>query len=125
MLMTMALLWIGQIVFAWSQQTLDDLRYGRPRTTHVDHAVGHEKSLTKTHFVAMNLDGAVYIIEMPGGSPSTSRLLVGPRLVGPGADLAPVSLSFPGDPQHPDLLVRASGIEVKFRNTGSAYEPAP
>lgn len=125
MMIAMVLLWLGQTVFTWSQQSIDDLRYGRPRTTQVDHIVGHEKSLTKTHFVAINLEGQVYIIEMPGGSPGTSRLLVGPHLIGPGADLAPVSLSFPGDPQHPDLLVTVNGIQVKFHNTGSAYEPAP
>src|SRR5436853_4318889 len=46
MLMTMVLLWLGQTVFTWGQQSIDDLRYGRPRTTNVDHFVGHETSGT-------------------------------------------------------------------------------
>ena len=125
MLMAMVLLWLGQIVLNWATTLSDDLRYGRPRTTNVDHVVGHETGKTVTHFTALNLNGQVYIIEIPGGSPNISHLLVGPHLIGPGSDLAPVSLSFPGDPQHPDLLVRVSGIETRFHNTGNAYEPAP
>lgn len=57
MLMAMLLLWLGQMLWNWGQNTLDDLRYGRPRTTHVDHFVGHETGDIKTHFVAMNLGG--------------------------------------------------------------------
>jgi hypothetical protein len=123
MLMTVVLLWLGQLIWNWSQIVSDDLHYGRPRTTNVDHFVGHETGNTATHFTALNLNGQVYVIEIPGGSPGTAHLLVGPRLIGVGADLAPVALSFPGDPQHPDLLVRVNGIEVRFRNASSAYEP--
>ena len=71
----------------------------------------------------LHTDGQVYIIEIPGGQAGTSHLLIGPHLVGEGSDLAPVSLSFPGDPQHPDLLITVNGIQVRFHNTGSAYVP--
>jgi hypothetical protein len=122
-LIAMLLLWLGQLLFNAVLTLSDDLHYGRPRTTHIDHFVGHEAGSTATHFVTTNLNGQVYIIEMPGGT-TTSRLLVGPHLIGEGADLAVVSLSFPGDPQHPDLLVAVNGIQVKFHNTGTAFEPA-
>src|SRR5437764_672684 len=85
MLMAMVLLWLGQTVFVWSQQTLDDLRYGRPRTTNIDHIVGHETGKTVTHFTALNLDGQIYVLEIPGGTPRNSHLLVGPHLYGPGS----------------------------------------
>lgn len=124
MLMTMLLLWAAQSLLAWINVVSDDLHYGRPRTTQVDHLVSHETGNTPTHFIATNVNGQVYIVEIPGGNPGASHLLVGPHLIGPGADLAPVSLSFPGDPQHPDLLVTIDGIAVRFRNTGSAFVPA-
>ena len=123
MLCACLLLWLGQIVVNWGQNLSDDLRYGRPRTTNVDHFVGHETGHTPTHFVALNLSGQVYIIEIPGGS-NTVQILVGPRLIGAGSDLAPVTLSFPGDPQHPDLLVTVQNIQMRFHNTGSAYVAA-
>jgi hypothetical protein len=107
----------------FGQTVADDLRYGRPRTTNVDHFVGHEANHVPSHFTALNLGGQIYVIEIPGGNPSSSRLLVGPRLIGGGADLAPVTLSFVGDSQHPDLLIEAGGIQTRFRNTGSTYEP--
>jgi hypothetical protein len=123
MLCAFLLLWIGQILFNWITTLSDDLHYGRPRTTHVDHFVGHETGNTPSHFVAMNLNGQIYVVEMSGGNPNTTHVLVGPHLVGSGSDLAVVSLSFPGDPQHPDLLISAAGVQVRFQNTSNGYVP--
>ena len=123
MLMAMLLLWLGQMLWSWVGTVSDDIHYGRPRTTQVDHFVGHETGNTPSHFVAVNLGGQVYVIEIPGGSPNSSRLLVGPHLVGSGSDLAPITLSFVGNPHTPDLVVEVNGIEVKFHNTGSEYVP--
>src|SRR5262249_40899868 len=97
MLMAMMLLWLGQMLWSWVGTVSDDIHYGRPRTTQVDHFVGHETGKTPSHFIAVNLGGQVYVIEIPGGSPNSSRLLVGPHLVGQGSDEAPVTLSFVGD----------------------------
>ncbi|GHO63843.1 hypothetical protein KSC_027350 [Ktedonobacter sp. SOSP1-52] len=63
------------------------------------------------------------IFEVPGGDPEHARLLLGPRLVGPGADLAPLLLTFAGDARHPDLVVTVNGLQVMFRNTGTSYKP--
>lgn len=123
MLMTMLLLWVGQSIWSWGNTTMDDLRYGRPRTTNADQFVGHETGKIPSHFVALNLNGQIYVVEIPGGNASASHLLVGPHLIGPGTDLAPVSLAFPGDPQHPDLLIIVDGVQMRFHNTGDSYVP--
>lgn len=123
MLAAMLLLWLGQMLWNWGARVSDDLRYGYPRTTQLDRFVGHESGQTPTHFIATNVNGQIYIVEIPGGNPGASHLLVGPHLIGQGADLAPVLLSFPGDPQHPDLLVTVNGIAVRFHNTGNAFVP--
>jgi hypothetical protein len=125
MLTTMVLLWIGQLLWNWGSTVADDLHYGRPRTTNVDQFVGHETGNTPSHFIAVNLNGQIYVIEIPGGSTNTSHLLMGPHLIGSGSDLAPVTLSFPGDPHHPDLLITVSGIQIRFHNTGDAYVATP
>lgn len=122
MICALALAYLGQLGYSWGSTTLDDIRYGRPRTTQVDHFVGHELSSTPTHFTAINLKGQIYIIELPGGDPAHTRLLTGPHLAGPGIDLAPVSLDFSGDPHHPDLIVDVSTVQVRFHNTGQGYE---
>jgi hypothetical protein len=114
----------GHFLMEWGITLKDDLQYGRPRTTQVDHFVGLEHDTAiPTHFTAMNLNGQVYIFEMPGGDAEHTHLLVGPHLLGPGADLAPITLTFSGETHHPDLIVSVNGLQVRFRNTGSTYEP--
>jgi hypothetical protein len=123
MLTAMALLWMGQLIWNWGNTTLDDLKYGRPRTTNIDRFVGHEMGKTPSHFTALNLNGQIYVMEIPGGQADHSHLLVGPHLYGPGSDLAVVTLSFVGDTHHPDLLVRVDSVQVLFHNTGTTYAP--
>lgn len=114
----------GQFLVTWGTTLKDDAQYGWPRTTQVDHLVGHERDATiPTHFTAMNLKGQVYIFEIPGGDAEHTHLLIGPHLISPGADLAPVMLTFAGDTRHPDLIVSVKGLQMRFRNTGSSYEP--
>lgn len=124
MLETVLLLLVSQVVVPWAMKTADDLYYGYPRTTQVDHYVGHEQAGTPSHFVAMNLRGQI-TVELPGGNVRGAQLLVGPRLLGSGADLAPVRLRFVGDSQHPDLEVMVQGVQVCFHNTCTSYRPTP
>ncbi|GHO68377.1 hypothetical protein KSC_072690 [Ktedonobacter sp. SOSP1-52] len=114
----------GSVVFTWSSTLIDGVRYGYPRTTHVEHIVGHKRDpRVPTHFTALNLKGQVLIFEVPGGDPGHARLLQGPHLVGTGADLAPVMLTFSGDVKHPDLVVTVNGLQVLFHNRGTSYAP--
>src|SRR4051812_47939211 len=47
-------------VVHWTQIRMDDMAYGRPRTTHLDAVVGHGDSATQpTHFIAINLNRQV------------------------------------------------------------------
>jgi hypothetical protein len=125
MVLAVLLVWVAGILLHWAGQVADDLHYGRPRTTNADHRVGHEASGSAqlTHFIALNLDGQVYILELPGGHQTDARLLVGPKLVGADAALVPVTLDFVGDAAHPDLLIVAGEIEVRFHNTGTTFVP--
>jgi hypothetical protein len=134
------LLWIGLIWLAmivgwllftalagWWQVTLDDWRYGRPRTFQIDAVVGHNDSPTnKSHFIAINLNRHIEIIEFPGGDPTKAKVYIGPVLVGPGQDLAPVTLSFQdvnGDGR-PDMIVTVEGTHIVFINENGAFRPA-
>ena len=123
MLVTVLVLLVSQVVVPWGMKTADDVHYGYPRTTQEDHYVGHEQAGMPSHFVAMNLQGQITVVELPGGNLKGAQLLVGPRLLGPGADLAPVRLGFVGDSQHPDLVVTVQSVQVRFHNTGTSYRP--
>jgi hypothetical protein len=111
---------------SWVHTTLDDLRYGRPRTFQIDAFVGHDETAgLPSHFIALNLNGRIEIIELPGGDGSHARIYSGPQLYGPEADLVPVTLSFAdvnGD-HKPDMIVHFQETRIVFLNDGQAFRP--
>ena len=117
---------LGQMLLGWGQTTWDDIHYGRPRTFQTDAVVGHNDSAEHpSHFLAINLNRLVEIIEFPGGDATKARIYLGPSLVGSGEDLTPVTLIFRdvnGDGK-PDMLVDIQGSEVVFLNDGGHFRP--
>jgi len=126
MLATLALIAVLSIVTTWFATTLDDLRYGRPRTFQIDAYVGHNESPgMPSHFLAVNLHGRIEIIELPGGDASHARIYIGPQLYGSRADLIPVTLSFidvNGD-HKPDMIINFQGTQVVFINDQGGFRP--
>ena len=119
------LLIIGMSTLAsWWHVYQDDLHYGRPRTDQFDAVVGHNDSAqNKTHFVIINLNRRIQIIEIPGGDPSKSRMFTGPSLVGDGQDLTPAwgeAKDVNGDGK-PDLIVHVLDQQFIFLNDGSTF----
>ncbi|HEU5231045.1 MAG TPA: hypothetical protein VFU49_24705, partial [Ktedonobacteraceae bacterium] len=95
MLMMLSLWVVLSAVFGWFSTTLDDLRYGRPRTFQTDAWVGHnEQSGIPSHFIALNLNRHIEVIEISGGDAAHTHIYVGPQLYGPNDALVPVTLSF-------------------------------
>ncbi len=88
--------WLGgNTVISWWQTHQDDSTYGRPRTFQTDAVVGHGDSSTNpTHFIAVNLNRHIIIIELPGGDSSKAKIYSVTTLYGDGQDLTPVTLSF-------------------------------
>jgi hypothetical protein len=126
-MLVMTLMWGGlSALNSWWQVKQDDLHYGRPRTYQVDQAVGHNDSPTKpSHFIALNLNRHIEIIEFPGGDPTKAKIYIGPVLMGPGQDLAPVTLAFKdvnGDGK-PDMIVMVQDSRFVFINDGSSFRP--
>jgi hypothetical protein len=116
----------GSVVLGWVQTASDDLHYGRPRTFQMDAFVGHETGRVPSHFIALNLQGQIEIIELPGGDATHARMYVGPHIYGPGADLVPVTLRFVegAQPHHPDMLILFQNTQVVFRNVNGTFAPA-
>ncbi|MEO8955720.1 MAG: hypothetical protein ABI465_14255 [Ktedonobacteraceae bacterium] len=123
----MALLVLGfSTVSAWWQVHLDDTQYGRPRTFQMDAVVGHQDSASNpTHFIFINLNRHVEIIELPGGDSAHARIYAGPILYGDGQDLTPITgeiRDVNGDGK-PDLIVHIQDQQIVFINDGTQFRP--
>lgn len=113
-------------VMAWGRGRYDDIRYGTTRTFHLDAVVGHDDGAgTPTHFVAMNLNRQVVIIEIPGGDPSKTRTLSGPYLFGAGEDKTPVLLDLEDVNRDgaKDLIVNVKNEAIVYVNKGGQFQP--
>lgn len=111
----------------WTQVKLDDFQYGRPRTSQIDAYVGHsEAEGTPSHFIAMNLNRRVTVMELPGGDSTRAATIVGPYLFGQGEDLTPVQLGVQdlnGDGKA-DLVVSVKNEQLLYLNDGGAFKLA-
>jgi hypothetical protein len=127
-MLLMVIGWMGLLTLAnWWQVTQNDWHYGRPRTYQTDAVVGHNDSpANPSHFIVLNLRRHVQIIEFPGGDPSKAKIYIGPTLIGPGQDLAVVTLSFKdvnGDGK-PDMILNIQDSHFVFINDNGQYRPA-
>ncbi len=103
---------------------LDDVRYGRPRATHLSAYVGHGETAGRpTHFVAMNLNQRVVVLTMPGGDSAQTQILHGPYLFGASESLTPVSLRIQDMNQDGagDLVIGVKHEEIIYINTGESF----
>ena len=109
----------------WTQVKLDDFQYGRPRTTQIDAFVGHsEVEGVPSHFIAMNLNRRVTVMELPGGDSTKAATIVGPYLYGDNEDLTPVQIGAQdvnGDGK-PDLIVNIKSEQLIYLNDGAAFK---
>jgi hypothetical protein len=126
-MIVMLILWaLLSMVFGWLTTLSDDLRYGRPRTFQTDAWVGHnEQTGVPSHFVAINLNRHIEVIEIQGGDAAHTRIYSGPQLYGATDDLVPVTLSFVdvnGD-HRLDMLVNFQGSRMVFINDGESFRP--
>lgn len=126
-MIAMLLLWtLLSSVFGWFATTVDDIRYGRPRTFQTDQFVGHnEQTGTPSHFIAINLNRRIEIIELPGGDAAHAKIYVGPQLYTANDDLVPVTLTFAdvnGD-HKPDMIVSFQRSRVVFINDQGGFRP--
>jgi len=109
----------------WGQVRLDDLRYGRPRTTHLAGLVGRpgESAARQTIFIGMNIDRQVVVMELPAGDATQVRSLPGPYLFGANEDLTPVLLSLRDMDRdgQPDLIIDVRNEQIVYLNRDGGF----
>lgn len=126
-MLVMALLVFGSTTFvSWWQVHQDDMQYGRPRTSQLDAVVGHADSpANPTHFIFLNLNRHVEVIEFPGGDAAHAHIYQGPILYGPGQDLTPITGEIHdvnGDGK-PDIIVHIQDQQFFLINDGTQFRP--
>lgn len=114
----------------WGKVRLDDIRYGRPRTTHLEGLVGRpgETPSQPTRFVGLNIDRQVVVLELPAGDAAQVRSMPGPYLFGANEDLTPVLLSLRDidrDGQQ-DLIIDVRNEQIVYLNRDGGFRlPTP
>jgi hypothetical protein len=125
-MVAMLTLWVlGTMLINWWNMTLDDWHYGRPRTFQIDQRVGHGDSKTPSHFIAINLNRRIEIIEFPAGDAAHAKVYVALSLMGDDENLAVVTLSFKdvnGDGK-PDMIVTVGETHYVFINDNGQFRP--
>jgi len=114
------------VVTNWWRVLQDDWRYGRPRTYQTEFVVGHNDSKEQpSHFIALNLDRQIQVIEFPGGDSTKAKVYLGPVLVGEQQELAPVTLDFKDvtDDGNVDMIVTVQASHFIFVNDKGQFRP--
>jgi hypothetical protein len=127
-MIVMLVLWtLLTLVVSWWNTTWNDLHYGRPRTFQTDAVVGQNDSPSNpSHFIALNLNGRIEVIEFPGGNASKARIYIGPQLYGNGDNLIPVTLSFVdvNGTHHPAMILHFQDTRLVYINGNGGFRPA-
>jgi hypothetical protein len=127
-MVAMLVLWtLLTLAVSWWNTTWDDLHYGRPRTFQVDTVVGqNDSSSNPSHFIALNLNGRIEVIEFPGGDASKARIYIGPQLYGSSENLMPVTLSFVdvNGNHRPDMILHVQDTRLVYINENGGFRPA-
>jgi hypothetical protein len=107
----------------------NDLHYGRPRTTHLSGVVGHnDANGVPTHFVAINLQRQVVVLELPGGDATQVRSFPAPYLFGDNEELTPVFMDLRDVDRDGflDLVISVRNEQIFYLNKDGTFRlPGP
>lgn len=128
MAIVLFLMIIGPQIVSWCQVRWDDMHYGNPRTFQTDAFVGHgsKDSSKPSHFIIINFNRKIEVIEFPGGDPTKAQMYVVASLYSSEQDLLPATGSFQ-DLNHDgllDMIVFFQSAQIVYLNTGVGFKPA-
>jgi|SRR5579863_6453250 len=121
----MLALYVGfQMLGNWWTEHQLDATYGFPRTYQVDAIVyPGDTSDHPSHYIFLNLQGAVEIIELPHGDAAHARIYKGPTLFSDNADLIPVTGEFKVINGKVEMLVHIQNQTIVYVNDGTQFRP--
>jgi hypothetical protein len=111
----------------WNNHQLD-AQYGMPRIWQTDQLVGHNDSPDHpTHFIFLNLNSHVLIIEIPGDDSSKARIYSAGQIYSADSASTPITGTFEdvnGDGKI-DMIVHIGDQRIVYLNDGAQFKPQP
>jgi len=108
----------------WWANHQSDSTYGFPRTYQIDAVVGHnnDSTVNPSHFIFLNLNGHVEIIEIPAGDASKAKIYIGPTLFSDNAPLIPVTGEFRNRDGKEEMLVHIQDQTIIYVSDGAMFK---
>ncbi len=121
----MLLLWLGLTWLGnWWSMHLLDATYGFPRTYQIDAVVYQGDSADHpSHYIFLNLNGTVQIIEFPHGDSDHARIYKGPPLLTDDAELIPITGEFKEVNGKMEMIVHIQDQRIIYISNGSQFKP--
>jgi hypothetical protein len=124
MILALLLVWGFTALMSWWSAHQLDATYGFPRTYQVDAVVYPGDSADHpSHYIFLNLNGTIQIIELPHGDSAHARIYKGPTLVMDNADLVPVTGEFKQVNGKEEMIVHIGNQEIIYVNDGTQFKP--
>ena len=107
----------------WTEHQLD-ATYGFPRTYQTDAVIyAGDTAAHPSHYIFLNLNGAVEIIELPHGDSAHARIYKGPTIFSDQAALTPVTGEFKNVGGKIEMLVHIQNQVIIYVNDGTQFKP--
>lgn len=107
----------------WTEHQLD-ATYGFPRTYQTDAIVyAGDTASNPSHYIFLNLNGTVEIIELPHGDSAHARIYKGPTIFSDDADLVPVTGEFKVVNSKVEMIVHIQDKSIIYINDGTQFKP--
>jgi hypothetical protein len=118
-------LWIGaSAALAWWQNHQLDIQYGMPRTYQTDAIVYPSDTADHpSHYIFLNLNGTVMIVELPHGDPTRAKIYKGPTLYADNASYTPVTGEFQQVSGKMEMVVHVGDQKFIYLNDGTQFKP--
>ncbi len=124
-MMVMVLGWVGLSALGtwWTNHQLD-AQYGFPRTWQTDAIVyAGDSADHPSHYIFLNLNGTVEIIELPHGDSQHARIYKGPSLFSDNADLIPITGEFKEVNGKVEMIVHIQDQRIIYVSDGTQFKP--
>ena len=124
MIIALLLVWGFNALGSWWAEHQVDATYGFPRTYQVDAMVYQGDSAEHpSHYIFINLNGTVEVIEFPRGDSAHARIYKGPTWLTDNADLVPVTGEIKEVNGKEEMVVHIGDQEIIYVNNGQKFVP--
>jgi len=124
MIVLLLLWWLLSMAVAWWNQHQLDATYEFPRISQADAVVyPGDTPQHPSHYLFLNLNGTVMIIELPHGDSAHARVYKGPTLFDANADQVPVTGEFRVVNGRVEMLVHIQDRVILYIFDGTQFQP--